>query len=246
MPTNPPDAIRGRAGRQGVMPRNYFPSREAELKNWVMNLNDKVSADAAGYGLTVEQATALGSAVGDFEVAYATATNPSTRTGPSIAAKKTAKKDMLAAIRPLVQTMQNWSGMTDEKRDLLGIPVRDVKPTPIGPPEEMPVLRVGSVVGRTLNLEVRRTDGKTRRKPSGVRAVWLRTYVGVTPPQVLGAYEFRGESTKSNPQVVFEPGVAPGTPVWVTAMWVNPTGVPGPACAPVKTHISFMGLDESA
>ena len=232
----------------------YIPQREPELLAWVNNLASKLAADPAGYGQTLGSLDDFINAQVAFANAYATANDPDTRTSANIAAKNTAKKAMLdATIRPLVQTIQNWSGMTDQKRDLLEIPVRDNEPTPIGPPTEMPVLRVASVQGRVLNLEVRRAvsgGGTTRRKPAGVRAVWLRTFVGetpdATPPQVLQAYEFRGESTKSDPQVVFPPNVAPGTPVWVTALWVNPTGQPGPACAPVKTHISYQGLSEAA
>lgn len=229
---------------------SYIPGRGADLLLWSQNLATKLTAAPADYGLTLEQAAGFTTVQNDFAVAYAKANDPATRTPPAIQAKNAAKKTMIAAVRPLVQTLQNWSGMTDAKRDELEIPVRDREPSLIGPPTEMPVLRVAGVDGRLLNLEVRRADGTTRRKPAGVRAVWLRTYVGptpdATPPTVLDAYQFRGESTKSNPQVDFPAEVAPGTPVWVTAQWVNPTGVPGPACAPVKAHISFQGLSQAA
>jgi hypothetical protein len=233
--------------------KNYIPSREADLLNWSQNLYDKLTVTPADFGLTAEQVAPFATAQEAFKADYAKVLDPATKTKVTVAAKNQSKKAMLTIVRPLVQTIQNWPGMTNAKRDELEITVPDREPSSIGAPEEMPVLRIASVNGRVLDLEVRRTDGTTKRKPAGVRAVWLRTFVGApgsdpaaTPPQVLDQYEFRGESTKSNPQIVFPPDVAPGTPVWVTAQWVNPTGQPGPACAPVKAHISFQGLSEAA
>lgn len=225
---------------------NYLPTREADLLAWAMNLSTTITTSPTSYGQTIESAAAYETVVGDFNAAYGAATDPATRTKSAVAEKNTAKRAMIAATRPLVQTLQNWSGMTDAKRALLQIPVRDTDPTPIDPPVVMPVLRVAAVNGRVLDLELRRQDGTTRQKPAGVRGAWLYSYVGETPPMDLTQWEFRGGTTKSNPQLVFPETVAAGTAVWVTALWVNPTDQPGPACAPVKTHISYQGLSEAA
>ncbi|MEM6769645.1 MAG: hypothetical protein AAF597_03580, partial [Bacteroidota bacterium] len=119
-----------------------------------------------------------------------------------------------------------------------------------GPPEVMPKISVTSA-GRILNVEVRTQDDK-KRKPAGVRGVVLYSFVGApgssesTLPTELRQWQYEGASTKSNPQIVLPPEVAAGTPVWVTAAWMNPTDQPGPACAPTKTHVSFQGLSEAA
>jgi len=226
--------------------KTYIPQREPELLEWSNNLAAQLTADPAAYGQTVESLADFTAAQTAFAAAYATANDPTTRTKANIAEKNTKKTEMLQVIRPLVQTLQNWSGMTNQKRDILEIPVRDYEPTPIGPPEVMPVLRVAAVNGRVLDLELRREDGTTKRKPQGVRGCWLYTHVGENPPTDLQAWKFEGGSTKSNPQIVFPETVAPGTQVWVTALWVNPTDQPGPACAPVKTHINFNGLNQAA
>ncbi|MEM6457916.1 MAG: hypothetical protein AAF710_00830 [Planctomycetota bacterium] len=234
------------------MSKNYVPRQENLLAKWAANLSNKLSADPTAYGVTAEQAGELAGAVGSFGALYAQATDPDTRTKPNIAAKNTAKKQMLATIRPLVQTIQNWPGMTNAKRDLLRIPVRDENPSPIGPPEVMPILRVADVTGRVLDLEVRSlTDSgnsatETKRKPAGVRGVILYSYVGENPATDLRQWQYEGASTKSNPQIVMPETLAAGTAVWVTAAWMNPTDQQGPACAPVKTHIGFQGLSQAA
>jgi hypothetical protein len=228
------------------MATNYLPTRDVELRDWTQNLAAKLLAGAANYGVTDEVAIEYDGVQSDYATALAVTLDPATRTRPTIATKNTAKTALVAATRPLVQTLQNAAVMTDAKRDQLQIPVRDYEPTPIGVPTEMPVLRVGVVNGRVLDLEVRRTDGTTRRKPAGVRSVWLYSFVGEDPSPELSNWRFQGGSTRSDPQVVFPETVTPGTTVWLTAQWVNPRDQPGPACAPVKTHINFTGLNNAA
>lgn len=228
------------------MAQSYIPTREADLLSWSQNLYDKLTATPADYGLTAEQVVPFAAAQEAFKAAYAAAIDPATRTTPIIADKNTKKKAMIEDARLLVSVLQGWPEMTDQKRETLEIPVRDYDPTPIGPPTEMPVLRIAAVNGPVLDLELRQEDGENKRKPDGVRGVWIYTHVGDNPPAELTAWQFRGGSTKSNPQVVFDETVAPGTRVWVTAQWVSPTDRPGPACAPQQTRISYQGLSEAA
>lgn len=228
------------------MPRSYIPARDAELSEWAQNLYDRLAVAPENYGVNADQVAPFATAQEAFKAAYAVTSNPATRTTPAIATKNDRKAEMIAAARLLVGTIQSWPAMTDAKRDELQIPVRDNEPTPIGPPTEMPVLRVAAVNGQVVDLEVRREDGQTKRKPVGVRAVWLYSHTGENPPTDLKQWDFRGGSTKYNPQIVFAETATPGTEVWVTALWVNPTDQPGPACAPVKTHINFVGLNQAA
>lgn len=224
----------------------YIPSREADLLGWAGNLFDRLDANPATYGLSAEQLAPYGIAYSAFVAAYAITSNPVTKTKPAVADKNTKKIEMVRQNRLLVSTLQGWPSMTDAKRDELDVPIRGNIPTPIGLPTEMPALRIADVNGRVLDLEVRREDGETRRKTDGVRAAWLYSHIGDDPPALLTAWQFRGGSTKSNPQVVFEPDVQPGTKVWVTALWGSPADQPGPACAPLQTRIAYQGLSEAA
>ncbi len=224
---------------------DYVPTREGELLAWTSNLATKLVADPPGYGLDVQAAADYQAVQQAFAAAYALATDPATRTPVNIEDKTEEKQALIAATRPLVQTLQNWSGMTNGKRKDLGIPVRDNEPTPIGIPTEMPVLRVTEVSQRVLDLELLNQENE-KRKPNGVRSAWLYTHVGADPSPDLTQWKFEGESTRSNPQIVFPESVAPGTEVWVTALWVNPTGKPGPACAPVKSYTGHDGLSQAA
>ncbi len=222
---------------------SYVPATDAGLLDFGINFQAVMQSDPARVGIGDEQFQSLVAAQAAYAAAYRKANDQLTRTPGAIEAKNLAKTALIAEVRRLVPVIQVYPGTTDEDRTDLRITIRDGDPTPIGPPEVMPVLRIVSVVGRVLDLELRREDGTTRRKPKGVRAAWLYTWAGEDAPGDLSQWQFRGSATKSNPQVVFAETVAPGTAVWVTALWVSPTDQPGPACSPIKTHINFDGMN---
>jgi hypothetical protein len=223
---------------------NYLPLREAELVDWMQNFSGKITAAPADVGLTEPQATDCADAIASFVTAYNIAIDPISRTTPTVRDKNTKKRNAIRSVRATVALCQAWPGMTDTIREQLQITVRDLEPTPIGPPEEMPKLTVFSE-GALITVQVRTQDDK-KRKPVGVRSVWMYTFVGETPSTDLQQWRFEGGSTKADPQFIL-PGLLPaGTKVWVTAQWVNPTDQAGPACAPVFTHISYDGMNAVA
>lgn len=224
---------------------NYLPTREADLLGWSNNFATKLVGGPADYGITQADATNYQALQTAFAMTYAAATNPNTRNKPSIAAKNTAKQSMIEATRSLVQIIQYGPEITNMKREELDIPIRDNEPTPIGLPTEMPRLSVTRVTGAVLELEILNQENQ-RRKPAGVRTAWIYTYVGPAPSPDLKLWRFEGGSTRSNPTIEFPESVTAGTEVWITALWVNPTDQPGPACAPVKAHINFDGLNQAA
>lgn len=225
--------------------KNFIPGKEADLLSFTANIATKVEANPPDFGVALDTATDYKNTQTAFAAAYALTLDPSTRNSPNIATKNAAKKTLIAATRSLVKQIQAWPGITDAKREELQITIPDTEPTPIGPPAEMPVLRIAAVRGRTLDIELRNTENK-RPKPAGVKAANLFTWVGDNPPGDLKQWQFEGGTTKSDPTFTFPESVAPGTPVWVTALWINPTLQPGPACAPVKVHTNYDGLSQAA
>ncbi len=223
---------------------NYLPRREAPLIDFMQEFIAVVSPAPENYGLDLTQAQAMIEAVDAFAAAYAVANNNTTRTPVAIQEKNAAKKQAIRVTRQTVGICQAWPEMTNAKRTALKISLRDEEPTPIGPPEEMPVLSVRAT-GQVLDLTLRSPTGE-RQKPEGVRAAFVYTFVGESPVGDLTRWEFRGGTTRSDPQIVMDSSVTPGTKVWVTAQWVNPRDVPGPACAPVATHVGFEGLNQAA
>ena len=227
------------------MPSPFPPARESELIELSTHIYDKVTATPEAYGLTAEEVIPFATAQEAFALAYAKMADPATKNKVTVELKNVAKKSMVSELRKVVAVAQAWPAMTNAKREELRVPTRGNEPTPIAPPTEMPTLKVQSVSGRLMDLEVLNGENQ-KRKPAGVRSVWLYTWTGENPSTKLDDWKLRGGSTKSNPQIMFGEDIAPGTVVYVTAAWVNTKDQPGPACAPVKTHIGFQGLNNVA
>ena len=224
---------------------DYLPAAQGPLLSWSQNLYYKLTAAPADFGATPEEVAPFATAQEAFKAAMATTNNPSTRTGPATQEKNLKKKAMIETIRPLVAAIQASPVMTDTKRDELQIPIRDDQPTPVPVPAEMPVLNVTSVSGRLINLQLLNKDMEKRR-PTGAKQVYLYWFAGPNPSENLQAWRFEGSSTLLNPQIVVNEDVVPGTKIWLTAQWVNPTGRTGPACAPVESYTNHSGLSAAA
>lgn len=224
------------------MAQNYLPARESELVTWSTNFAQLITAGPTTYGLTDLQADAYNEARTSFATAYQTANDPTTRSPANIEAKDTARDALLALTRQLVKVVQAWPDMTDERRVALGITVPDLERTPVPAPDTWPQLDITSVVGWTVNVRLHDGDSTGRRRPAGVKGANVFSYVGETPPTEVGAWKFEGGTTRSETAVEFPHTLPPGTKVWLTAFWFNPTMQSGPACPPVSTQINYGGL----
>ncbi|MFN3167227.1 MAG: hypothetical protein ACE37H_09220 [Phycisphaeraceae bacterium] len=229
------------------MPKTYLPVKDADLLTWSQNFLDRLGADPAGYGLTVEQAAAYGTAQSAYADAFALANQSTTRTPASVQAKNTARVALVTLIRELVDICQAWPGMTNDKRAELQITVRDNTPTPVPVPEEAPNIDILSVSGYTIMLRLHNGDSTSRAKPEGVKGATLFSFVGDAPPTDLSAWKFEGNVTTTTRLAVTVPGtVAAGSKVWLTSFWFNTRAESGPATQPVSTNIQGGGLSQAA
>ena len=219
------------------MPRGYLPTREAQLVTWINDFYRNLSTKPADYfGVgegTVEQ---YNTTLTRFTTAYALATNPDTRTRPILEAKEISKRTLINATRSLVDVIQAWPQMTDEKRRLLSVTVRAAKPTPTPRPSVKPYLEVAGVDGNTISLRI--LQSKTNKaRPTGVAGAMLYSAVGPTPPTTESGWFSQGLCNKSTTQVQFPESVAPGSRVWFTAVWYNRKAETGPAANVVGTNL---------
>ena len=225
----------------------YLPSRESELINWFANFKTQIAGDPAVFGLSLEQGAGFIAAIDAYAAAYAVANDASTRTKSAVQAKNTAKKAAVALARQTVAICQAWPGMTDAKRDLLKISIRDGEPTVVGVPSSAPIIEIESVVGYTIKLNLQNADREGRAKPAGVAGATLFSYVGESAPTDIGAWKFEGSVTTIKNLSITVPGtVAAGSKVFLTSFWFNRKSESGPATMPVSTHIQGGGLSQAA
>src|SRR5438067_1011799 len=85
-----------------------------------------------------------------------------------------------------------------------------------------------------------------RGKPPGVNGAAVFSHVGETAPTDIGAWQFQGNTGKTNMDVVFPNTIAPGAKVWLTAFWFNGRKQSGPACNPVSTNLQGGSVSMAA
>lgn len=223
------------------MPKDFIPSRDADLLPFSQNLSAKLTATPVPYGVTAPQATALAALVTAFATALGVATNPATRTRAAISAKDAAKTPLVANIRNLARVINAFPSITNTQRLDLGLTPRDGTASPIQPPSEAPVLEVVSAMGRTLKVKLHAQDSVRRGKPDGVDGATIFSFVGVNgtpPPADLSLWKFEGSSSRTLIDVEFATSVPAGSLVYLTAFWFNPRCQSGPACQPVSAYLA--------
>lgn len=216
---------------------DYLPARESDYQIWMKNFNAFISATPTLYGLTAAQATALDTLFINFNAAFNTATNNSTRTPSAIQAKNDAKVALTEEVRGLVKIIQAYPGTTNEMRVDLGIRVPDVEPTPVPPPTEAPQLVVDSLMSRVLTLKIRNADEDSRGKPAGVAGATLLMHVGEDAPLDPTTWVFLMNTTKTTAIIDFPSTIAAGAKVWITGFWRNRRDEAGPAATPVSVRL---------
>jgi hypothetical protein len=164
--------------------------------------------------------------------------DPATKTRAKVAAKNTAKANLVNNLRILNRVAQANPALTDEQKVELGLPVYSAR-SPINPPTDVPVIELVSNAGRTTKLNLRTTGSDRRGRPGGVQGALVLSYVSDDqPPQDITLWKVEGLTTRTTFQVVWSSAIPAGSQVWLSAAWYNPRGQAGPACSPVNLYIA--------
>lgn len=223
------------------MPKDFIPSREADLVTWLSTFGSVATAAPTTFGLTAGQCTTFTTLATTFSDLYAQSQAQGTRTPMVIIQKDQAKANVIANARVLAGIVQKFPGITNAQRAELGLTVH-VQPGPVPAPGAAPGILVLSQDGRTIRIRLIDPENPTRRsKPPGVSGATVMSYVGATPPDSADGWKFEGSITKTQFDVVFPSTVAAGTKVWITAFWFNPRSQSGPAAPPVSAFLQFGG-----
>jgi hypothetical protein len=215
------------------MSRNFYYRITADAVAGSANFASLIATGFASYGLTSAQSTAFGSLNTALQSAWTEATEPTTRTRITIAQKNLCLRNMRTNAVLLAKIIYATPTVTDAQLIGLGLLPRATR-TPVPAPTTAPVVEVGVVSGRLVNLRLHSADSERRGMEHGAKGANVYSYVGATPPTDARDYFFEGMTTRTNTQVLFPGGVASGATVWLSARWVSARGQLGPASAPVS------------
>ena len=224
-------------------------TKDSDLVSFGTNFSTRITASPSTWHLLAADATQYSTLLAAYVAAY-TANRSSqeskNRSSALAAAKDLAKAQFLSDARSLYSRVQADPTVADADKLLLCITIRSTPvPTPI--PVVSPQVDIVAVIGRTVKVRIHDAAGDGKRfKPPGVKGAAICTHVGPTGPTDPSAYQWQGNTTRSIVDLPFADDLAPGTVVWITALYFNERQQNGPACDPVSATLQFGMSSEAA
>lgn len=207
---------------------SYLPTTDEALAAWLDNFSTLITAAPADYGLQAADATAIANATTPFGPALTLATDPITRTAPSIASKDAARAVALAVVRPYAVRVSLNNAVTNAAKAALGVTIRSNIPTPIPAPVDAPSMGLRSMTPGValLGYSVTGSDGKA--KPFGVTGLEVWTSVGEVHATDPDQCTYNSTVTRSPFRLAF-PATQAGKKLTVFSRFVTRTGPGGVA-----------------
>lgn len=161
------------------MATSYIPQPDGAFADWLSNFATLIAASPTSYGLLAADATTISAQNTAYQAAYSLATDPSTRTAVTIAAKDAAKASALSVVRPYAQRINANAGVSNDQRAELGLTIRKTTPTPVPPPATAPTLSIVSAIPLATVLAYKDPAAPAgKAKPYGVIGVQIATSIG--------------------------------------------------------------------
>lgn len=250
------------------MPADFFPKREADIRDWSGNFRAQIEGPGMGaaLGLSPEMISEYASLQQSFASLWQLSQSNSTRTPSIIQAKNDARIALEKYTRVLTRIVRTHPGVTMAQRTALGLPARN----PGGPrgrrwtqsfpkvPEHSPRLGVVEVKGLRVRLRLRdRMSPMNASLPKGVHGATIFYATGDLPPALKdrNRWKFLCNTARTVFDVAFEgrrgfsgrggkmrgmgPALPPFTRVWFTAVWIGRSTHRSAWCEPVYTHLGY-------
>lgn len=207
--------------------RDYIPARDDDFNVWLTNFNAVLAPDYAAYGVTLEERNAIGGYTAQWQAAYAAATNGSTRSPATIAAKDAIRAQATAFVRPIAVRIILNPSVSNAQRETVGVTVRAGTRTPTPPPTTAPQLNIVSAIPLQVTLQYRdETTPDSKSKPPGVRACQVFASIGTVASIDPAQASWRIEVTKSPFTLPFQ-AAEQGKVCTLWARWVTIAGPGG-------------------
>ena len=221
------------------MAKHRFGSTDAVFQAFTHNLAARVAANFGTYYVTDDDATAYDALQRDFAAKLVKATDPLTKGESATFAKNQSRKLLLKETQRLANQIENTMAVSDQLKKDLGLTVRSGHGTPVARPDSAPVVSVVKQSGLMLKVRLGDEADPTRRgRPQGVAFASVMTFVGDVPPADPAGWVFQGNSSLNVLTMSFPPETAPGSTVWVCAVWSNAKTQSGPVSSPLPVRIA--------
>lgn len=162
----------------------YIPPRDTDFNSWLANFSTRITATPMLYGLSPADAVNIAAVTAAWDAAYLLVTSPTTKTAAAVGAKNAQKVSTLAVVRVYAQQISLNPGVASGDKIGLGLNPRTSTPTPVTPPDSVPVLLVQAAGNLTVTLRYRDSAASpsVKSKPYGVLLCELRAGVSTVAP----------------------------------------------------------------
>jgi hypothetical protein len=206
----------------------YLPNKDQDFNAWLNNFSALITANPATYGLVPGDAVIIAAQQTAFSAALTLATDPGTRTAPTVAAKDAARVIAEATVRPYATAISRNPAVDPGDKSDVGVTIPDPSRTPIPAPTSAPVLSTRSAtIGSTVVDYRDSVDPTPRAKPFGVIGCQLFAAFGTVPAISPESLSFAGQFTKS-PMTISTAGQS-GKVISMAARWITRAGPGGAA-----------------
>lgn len=212
-----------------AMQPSYIPAPDGAFDSWLTNFSTLITAAPATYGLIAGDAVTIAAQEAAFHGAYLLATNPATRTAPTIADKDAARTLAEATVRPYATTISRNPAVTNLDKTAVGVNLPNGARTPVPPPLTVPGLTLTGAIHFLHTLAYRDTSTPTSKaKPQGAIGMELWRTLANTPASDPSAAVQIGVFTKSPGAIGYtSPDVGKVATYW--GRWVTRSGPGGQA-----------------
>lgn len=216
----------------------FIPNRDADFNPWLENFATLISANPSAYGLSAGDAAEVAGAYAKWQAAYAVATAPTTRTGPSIAEKDACRAATVVIVRRLAGLVRANAAVPESLKLGLGVRTRGPGQSRTPVPTECPSL---SVIGLSLaSHQLAAGDnvfGPQRAKPRGAAALLVVRTIADTPANDPNEATFLTLATRNRFTSRFQTADG-GKIATYFARWANSKGQLGPWSGPVWMQVA--------
>jgi hypothetical protein len=208
--------------------QDYLPGADRDLLTWVTNFLKYLATMFLRINFPEDVYHQLSAHRNDFAAKLEIADDPSTRTKPTVQAKNTSRKTLVAAIRQAVKEyLTNNHLVTDADRDGLGLPVHKTTRTPAPVAVTYPGFDVDSSTIRRLTVHFYDQGNRAKAKPAGQHGVEIRWTISDTP--VVNVDDLIHSSFDTRTPFTLEfTGDQRGKTVYFCLCWENTRGEKGP------------------
>lgn len=224
----------------GCMSTSYIPAKESQLITWLANFSTLITAAPATYGLLAADATAIAAQNTAYSTAYNAAKAPGTRSPTTVAAKNTARVNMLAIVRAYAQTIAKNAGVSPTNKIALGINPQTSTPTPVPAPTTTPNLTVQATVSNGIVIRYRDSlaSPSVKAKPPGAVScqIFGIATAGTNPATPPAQWALLASTSKS-PLIIDTTAMTSGQKLFLAARWITRKGLLGDFGATVSSYI---------